>query len=147
MLKNYSAKGISVSIASILITGGFADGEFIRIEQESDNFGDVVGTDGEVTRFETGDERATITLLLMQSADANNALSQLADSDKNVPNGAGVGALLVRDRNGTAVYRASACWLRKPPNVAFGREPGPREWTFRCANLKRFDGGGNTIGI
>ncbi len=146
-VKTYDADQVTVVIAGILVNG-YADGEFIRIEQEADDFGDVVGTDGHVTRFKTGDRRATVTLLLMQSSDSNDQLSMLSNLDRNAPHGMGVGAFYVRDRNGRSVYEASACWVKKPPNIAFGREPGPREWTIRVADLKRTDGGNITpIGI
>ena len=130
-----------MSIAGIPITGGYADGEFLRIESESDAFTDVAGTDGEVTRSKTNDRRATATLSLMQTADANNLLAALAITDREAPNGAGVGAFLVRDRQGTALYQASECWISKTPDATFDREATAREWTIRIAKLEDFTGG------
>lgn len=139
--KTYDADQVSITIAGLLIDSGYADGEFLRIEQESDDFTDVVGTDGEVTRSKTRDKRATVTILLMQSSSGNALLSTLNNLDVNAPNGAGVGAFLVRDRQGTSVYRADECWVQKPPDVSFDREATSREWTLRVANLQRVDGG------
>lgn len=140
-LKVYDADQVSISIAGIPILSGFADGEFLKIEQEADDFTDKVGTDGEVTRSKTNDRRATVTILLMQSSAGNAALSALSNVDRLAPNGAGVGSLLVRDRLGTAVYSAAQAWISKPPDVSFDREATSREWTLRVADLTRNDGG------
>jgi len=137
----YDANEVSVSVAGIPIDSGYDDGEFCRIEQEADDFVDKAGTDGEVTRSKTNDRRATITLLLMQSSLGNALLSGLNNIDRLAGNGAGVGPLLVRDRQGTSLYAAAECWISRPPNVSFDREPTAREWTLRCAVLERFDGG------
>ncbi len=140
-LKVYDASEVSLVVASIPIDSGFADGDFVKIEQDSDDYGDKVGTDGEVTRFSTGDRRATVTVMLMQSSSSNAVLSALNNLDVNAKGGAGIGTFLLRDRQGTSLYNAAKCWIQKPPEVVFGREPGPREWKFRLANLKRLDGG------
>lgn len=140
-LKIYDANEVTIVIAGIPIDGGFADGEFLRIEQDSDDFTDVVGTDGEVTRSKTNDRRATVSLILMQSSSGNAVLSALNLLDKKTGGGAGVGPFLVRDKQGTSLYSASKCWIAKPPNVSFGREAGPREWKIRVADLERLDGG------
>lgn len=139
--KVYDANEVTVNVAGLPIESGYDDGEFCRIEQESDDFTDKVGTDGEVTRSKTNDRRATIAIILMQSSDGNALLSGLNNIDRLAGNGAGVGPLLIRDRQGTALYAAAECWISKPPDVSFDREPTAREWTLRCASLERFDGG------
>lgn len=140
MAKVYDANEVTLSIAGLLIDAGFADGEFCRIEQESDDFVDVVGTDGEVTRSKTNDRRATVTVLLMQSSLGNSLLSALNNIDLAAGNGAGIGPLLIQDNQGTTIYTGDACWVSKPPNVSFDRAATAREWTVRVANLKRVDG-------
>lgn len=140
-LKVYDANEVTLNVAGLPIESGFDDGEFIRIEQEAEDFIDKVGTDGEVTRSKTNDRRATVSILLMQSSDGNALLSGLNNLDRLAGNGAGVGPLLVRDRQGTSLYAAAECWVSKPPDVSFDREPTAREWTLRVASLERFDGG------
>jgi len=140
-LKVYDANEVTVNVAGLPIESGFDDGEFVRIEQESEDFIDKVGTDGEVTRSKTNDRRATVSILLMQSSDGNALLSGLNNIDRLAGNGAGVGPLLIRDRQGLALYAAAECWISKPPDVSFDREPTAREWTLRVASLERFDGG------
>lgn len=140
-MKVFDADQVSLVVARNLIDSGWADGEFIRIEQETDDFSDVVGTDGEVTRSKTNDRRATITVILQQTSSGNAMLSAMSNTDRNQPNGAGVGELLIRDRQGNTVYSAEHCWVKKPPNVSFDRTATAREWTLRVDKLERFDGG------
>lgn len=139
--KIFDADQVTLIIAGLPIISGYADGEFLRIEQDSADFTDKVGTDGEVTRSKTNDRRATASVILMQSSDGNALLSSMNNADKNAPNGAGVGPFLVQDNGGTSLYTGEASWISKPPTVSFDREPTAREWTIRIANLVRFDGG------
>ncbi|PIQ24276.1 hypothetical protein COW64_19870 [bacterium (Candidatus Blackallbacteria) CG18_big_fil_WC_8_21_14_2_50_49_26] len=133
----YSSKQILISIAGIPITGGFADGDFLRVERDTPAFGDVVGTDGEVTRNESRDDRANATLILMQSADANKVLSAMHRSDKNTPGGAGVGRFLVKDLNSDGtIHQSPFCWIMDDPKVTYGREAKALEWSIRIATLK-----------
>lgn len=137
----YDSDQVRISIAAIPITGGFADGEFVRIERETEAFTDVVGTDGEVTRSKTNDNRATVTIVLMQTAAANALLSALHNVDKAVPGGAGVGPLLIEDGNGLTLHEAAECWIQSSADVSYDREATAREWPIRVANLIDFQGG------
>lgn len=139
--KVYDANEVTVNFAGLDIDSGFADGEFCRVEQESDDFVDKAGTDGEVTRSKTNDRRTTVTILLMQSSDGNAKLSTLNNIDRLAGNGAGVAPILIRDRQGTSLFAAAEAWISKPPNISYDREPTSREWTLRVANPERFDGG------
>lgn len=139
-LKVYDSNQVSIVVCGIPISGGYADGEFVRIEQTSEDFLTVVGTDGEVTRSKTNDRRATVTLTLMQSSDSNSLLSALLNLDLLTDGGAGVGALAITDLGGTALYTASKAWISKPPTVSFDKTATSREWTIECADLVRLDG-------
>lgn len=138
-MREYDPTQITVSFAGI-VAGGFADGSFVTVANESDAFSDVVGTDGEVSRARSSDRRATVTIKLMQTSPTNDLFSAVATADEDTPGGAGVGALVIRDRNGTTVYRADEAWIQKRPDADFDRTVGPREWAIRCANLRRVDG-------
>lgn len=139
--KIYDADQVSLVFMGIPIDSGYADGEFLTIEQSEADFTVVVGTDGQVTRSKTGNRHATIMLKLMQTSSGNAALSAINNLDVSTPGGAGVGPMLVRDRQGTSLYTAVACWVAKPPNVSFDRAAGPREWTLEVGSLIRLDGG------
>jgi hypothetical protein len=136
----YDPNEVTVVVAGVPIEGGFADGTFIEIVQESDDFVDSIGADGDVTRSKTNDRRATITLTLMQSSEANALLSALSTLDVTASNGAGVGPLMIKDNQGTAKYTAEKSWVAKPPDAAFDKTAGPRAWKIRAAKLVRVDG-------
>lgn len=138
--KVYDSDQVSASLAGINLNEGTADGEWLRVERDSPAFEDVVGTSGEVTRSKTNDDRATVTLRLMQSSDVNDLLSVLYNSDKATPGGVGVGPLLIRDRQGTTLLNAEKAWISKAPDVSMDRTATAREWIIRCAQLIEFHG-------
>jgi len=135
----YDAKEISCIFAGINIESGFADGEFIRIEQNEEDFQSIVGTDGSVTRFKTNNKSAKITIRLMQGSPSNAQLSALNRVDKAQPNGAGVGALTIKNRQGSFLHTAEKCWISAPPAVSFDKTATVREWILECADLDRTD--------
>lgn len=137
----YDPNEVSAMVCGLPIEGGYADGTFIEIEQDSDDFVDVVGIDGDVTRSKTNDRRATITLTLMQTSESNGLLSALNNIDRKASNGAGVGPLLIKDNQGTTLFAAEKSWIAKPPTAGFDKTAGPRAWKIRVADLERFDGG------
>ena len=139
--KVYDADQVSMVFMSIPVSSGYDDGTFLEIEQNEDDFKVKVGTDGETTRSKTNNHNADIKVHLMQSSDGNAAFSTINNLDKLAPNGTGIGPMLVRDRSGTSLYTAAHCWIQKPPDVTFAREPSDRVWTLHCSDLVRFDGG------
>ncbi len=140
-LKVYAADEVQVVFGGVALTKGQADGEFLKIEQNEDAFTLQMGTDGEGTRSKTNNRSATLTVMLMQTADANDQLSAIHEVDKSTPGGPGVLPFIVKDNSGRALYMAETCWIKKAPPVSFGREAGPREWIFETNSLVRVDGG------
>ena len=118
--KVYDADQVKLTIGGFAIESGFADGEFLRVEQESEDFTDIAGTDGEVTRSKTNDRRATITVLLMQTSSGNQQLSALSNIDREGPNGVGITPLLIKDNNGDTLF---TLWTN---GVAVDIDPGVR---------------------
>lgn len=141
-LKVYDPDQISIIIGGHSVRG-FADGQFLNIVGNADLFSDAVGSDGDdITRTKNNDQRATITLSLMQTSDSNDVLDAIANSDQIAPNGAGVFDILIRDRGtGRAMYKADGGWINKQPDAAYDRTPQPRAWTIRVAKLIRADRG------
>lgn len=133
-------KGWTISIIGVQ-AGGFAEGEALRIEQDNDDFTDVLGADGEVSRSATYDRRATVTLRLMQTSQINSALSAIRARDLATPGGAGVGPTIIRDRLGNSMYELAESWIAKPPDVSIGTQPSAREWKIRGLMSRRVDGG------
>jgi len=142
LVKTYNPDEVSIAIGPVLIESGFAEDEFIRIEAEADDAVDYAGVDGEVTVTRSNDRRATLTVILQQTADANDGLNVLSAAFRTAPAGVGgIFPIVIRDRNGRAVYQGNNAWVLRPPDAAFGRSPGTREWKIRIAHLARVDGG------
>lgn len=69
----YDPDQITIVVAGIPIDSGFAEDEMCTYERDGDDFMDVAGVDGEVTRSKNLDNRGTFTLKLMQSSPLNAA--------------------------------------------------------------------------
>lgn len=139
-MREYDPNRFFVSLAGIPISG-WAEGEMINVDRETDDFDDVCGTDGEVTRSMSNDNRATITIRLMQTSPTNALLSILRTLDKSTPNGAGVGPFLAREIGGTTQLMAEKAWIAKSPPSSWDKTAKEREWKIRCANLIEHHGG------
>lgn len=140
--KVYNADEVTVVVGPVLVEAGFADGEFLRVEQESDDTEDVCGTNGEVAVSRTNDRRATCTIILLQTSASNDGLSVLSNLTRSAPGMAGaIVPFLVRDRNGRTIYTGEKCWIQRPPDASFDRTAQSREWTVRVPHLVRTDGG------
>lgn len=110
---------------------------FVSVEWDSPDYEDVVGSDGHVTRYNTNDNRATITLRTMQTSGLNDRLMAILAADRLTPNGAAVGGVLLADGQGRHVISAAQAWLSGPPGgLEFGKEPSDYEWVIRCADAK-----------
>lgn len=131
----------TLAVAALPITKGFAEGEFIKIERDSEGFTDVAGAYGDVARAKMHDKRATCTITLLQTAEANALLSTLYLLDENADNGAGIGPFLLKDRGGLTVHEAAECWIQKMPDVTLDTGVKARQWKIRIASLQSFEGG------
>lgn len=142
-LKHYDPVLYTIVVAGLPISTlkGYADGEFLTVEWDSDSFTDVAGTDGGVARAKMHDRRATVTLTLLQTAEANAALAALALLDSNTDNGGGVGPFLMKDRGGNTIYAAEHCWIARTPEPTLDKVVTTREWKIRVAELTGGEGG------
>lgn len=131
---------VQVSFATVPIKG-WADGDVLTVTRESDAFGTVVGVGGSVARYKTNDNRAIVTISLLSTSPVNAALSSIFLADLNAPGGAGVGAFMIVDLNGTSIYTAGNAWIQRPPDPSWSNEPRERVWTIACATIRDFSGG------
>lgn len=139
-LKIYDADQVTINLAGIPIDSGYADGEFLSLEKVEDDFSTVVGTDGTVTRSKTNNQLWNVKIRLMQTSQGNDALSALRNADLLGQNGAGVGTILIRDRQGTTLYMGSKAWIQKPPDKSFDREAKERVWSLQAVFDIQVDG-------
>lgn len=145
--REYDSDQVSLILGPIPLSdlGGFADGSFVTVKRKTASFGEVVGTDGEVTRSKLNDRRGEIRFKVMQSSAANDLLSELLISDENSPNGAGVTSFVLKDNGGSTLYAAAKCWISEWPESDFDRQAGTREWVLTCARLDPFIGANRSL--
>ncbi len=144
--KVYNPDEITIVMGPVLITDGFADGEFLRIESAAPLAQSVVGASGEVAVSRSNDRRATVTIILLQTAAANLGLSVLANLFKLSPNSAGaIVPFLAKDQNGISLYTAQNAWVMQEPAAGFDRTAQSREWQIEAANMVRIDGGNTAV--
>jgi hypothetical protein len=136
----YTPDAVTASIAGINIEGA-ADGEWLSLKMVSDQYSDVIGTQGDVARSRSNDYRADVEVTLLQTSPTNDLLSALAEADRNSLNGAGVGSFQIKDNSGRSLYYAAEAWIMKLPDVSFDRTVKERKWTIRCARLVPYTGG------
>lgn len=136
----YDANQVQVSFSGVPCDG-FADGDFLTITKEADAFTSVVGSDGNVARSKSNDRRATVEIRLLQTSLTNDLLSAIHKADLEANGGAGIGAFLVADLNGTSLYAAGNAWIKRSPDVTYGREAQERVWTLEVDVLQDFTGG------
>lgn len=131
---------VVVTFAGIPIDG-WSDGDVLTVTREADLFGSTVGVTGSVARWKTNDNRATIEISLLSTSPVNAALSAIFQADLNAPGGAGVGGFMIADLNGTSLYVAGNCWIKRPPDPSWSNEPRERRWILECATIRDFTGG------
>lgn len=144
--KTFNAKEVTLTIGGRVLSSGFADGDFVKVAMDNDDWAAKAGADGEVTRSKVNNPLATGSIFLMQTSDGNDVLSQIRSADLAAPNGAGVGQFLMRDQFGRSVVRGQ-CWVMKPPDQARGREAGTNEWKIQIVVDEYFAGGSITVGV
>ncbi len=139
-VRAYDPKEISVIVGGHAV-GGFAEGEFVRIEPNADEFADVAGSQGSVSRARTSDRRATMTIILQQTSPSDDVFTAFPELDRTTPNGGGIVSVMLRDGQGTTLVRAVEAWVMRRPDLTFSNEITNREWAFRLAEAFYFTGG------
>jgi hypothetical protein len=139
-LKTYDPNQVAVVFAGVPIKG-YADGTFITVTHTSTVFETVAGADGEVVRTKVGDQRAQVTLSLLQSSDSNDVLSALLILDENAPNGAGVGIFSMTDLSGRSLVVGAESWIVGWPEQTFDKTATQRDWVIEIANSQPLVGG------
>lgn len=132
---------VSLIVANVPIESAFGEKELVSIEREVGRWGHKVTADGVVVRYKTQNKLHLVHVKLMQNSPANDLLSTLANLDENTPNGAGIGAFLLKDNGGRSLLEGSKCWIERDPDIVIGQEPTERDWLLVVADMNRFDGG------
>jgi hypothetical protein len=136
--RTYDAAKVNVSFSGIPL-GGFAPDTFLTVERNEDAFTLVVGASGEAARSQSRNRSGRVTLTVMATSQTNDVLSALHNADEL--QGTGVGALFIKELNGTTLVSAESAWVVKMAPLERGAEVGTVEWVIECESLDTFVGG------
>jgi Bacteriophage KPP10, Structural protein ORF10 len=126
---NYSFTNVNV-IFGILELQGFAEGDdVVNVTFDTDQFTDVAGAKGDVTRTQTNDNRATVTIKLLQTSQSYKELMALYNIDRET--GANVLPMVVINKETGETLVCNNTWIMKNPDIVRGQNANAVEFTFR----------------
>lgn len=135
---SYDPKQVHVIVDGNPITG-YADGTFVEVEFDEQQWNKVTGADALTSRAKTNNYAGTITLTLLATGSGNDILSALWNRDRR--SNTGVVTTLIKDASGRTVWSAAQSWVQQMPNQGFSKETEERAWILDCANLAGHAGG------
>lgn len=138
-LAKYNPDQVVITCGGSLIQG-YADGEFITVENISPTFEDVAGTDGEVARSKSNDKRLKVVLKLLQTSQSNAVLSAFLAEDDADPAGVTF-AFSMEDALGGTVAQGPEAWIVMQPTTTMDRTAKSREWEIHVAVGARNEAG------
>jgi Protein of unknown function (DUF3277) len=126
----YSSNKVTINFGGLIIDSGRgeAGGDFLRIEQDGDDFDYKQSTDGEGVFWQLAPGKTTVTLILLQMAKSNAVLSALHIASKLA--GGMPAPLVINDSGGTGAMISSAGLISKTPDETYAQEPGTVEWAI-----------------
>lgn len=130
-LANYDSEAVDLIVCDISIADGRDKDEFVTVDQLEDSFGEEQSADGLVVRHNKHPRLFDVTVKLSGASKENAKLMSLHALDVNATNGFGIGAFLLKDRNGSTLCSSDKCWIVKPPSKGFGENVKTCEWKIR----------------
>ena len=138
----YDPNKITVVVGGKLMSG-FAEDTFVKMGRDEDMWSKVIGVDGVGSRAKTNNYGGYIELTLMHTSPSNAILQALATADEQ--NGSGAVPAIVRDNQGSTLGTAVTVWVKKIPDVEYGKSVGNRVWTLDTDNLQLAIGGNGVV--
>ncbi len=135
----YSANAVTLNFSGLNIESGRGPDEFLKIEQQADDFSHAAGIDGEGVWSEMLDKYCLVTITLMQTASGNGVLWAIHKASMLL--GGSPSPIYVEDRKGTSKLASPTALITKMPDEAWGKEAGTTVWVIGVDNPTRVVGG------
>lgn len=142
-LASYSPEDVVFLLGGAIPLDGFADGTFLTISKANPIFETVVSSDGKVCRTQIENPLYTVRLSLSSVSSANEVLTAISYADKKT--GRAKFPLLIKDNMGTSLFYASLAWIETTPDMSFGTDVTPRDWSFSCIGVTEVVGGNESL--
>ncbi len=134
MTKTYNADEVTLMVGGQSIESGFADGQFLLIEEQAPLIQTAVGTDGEVAVSRDNNRSAIITVSLMGTSDGNDVFEDMAQQNEKGP-GIGLRSLYIKDENGRSIHEGD-CLVQARPAKGYDRVAVAVQWKLFVPKLK-----------
>lgn len=135
----YSANAVTLNFATQLIESGRGPDEFLKIEQQADDFSHSSGLDGEGVWNELLDKYTLVTVTLMQTAAGNGVMWAIHAASKLL--GGSPSPIYVEDRKGTSKLADTSALILKTPDETYAKEAGTVVWVIGVNSPNRVVGG------
>ena len=136
----YDPNKVTLVVGGKLISG-YAEDTFITASRDEDMWQKIIGVDGVGSRAKTNNYAGSLTVTLLHTSPANNILQALATADEQ--SNAGAVPLQMRDNQGATLITAVTAWVKKLPDIEYGKGVGTRAWVLDSDNLQMAVGGTN----
>lgn len=131
MALTYDLKSIILIVSGVPISG-FGESDAMSWEAAEDSWEMVIGADGEATRSKINNTSGSLTITLSQTSRSNDILDVQRKLDEVI--NLGRFPVMVKDLNGTTLLVGADCWVKRRPNLTFGKRAQDREWIIDCGN-------------
>ena len=138
LYKNYDPGRISMTWNGVPVIG-LGPSTFVKCVRNEDAFKQVVGAQGDVVDVRNRNRSGVVTFTVLDASPTNDFLTVLALSDELT--GLAVGALMIKDLNGTTLVKCANARIKKFPDVEFAADGGTNDWAIQCAEIGFFVGG------
>ncbi|MBX9744275.1 MAG: DUF3277 family protein [Chlamydiales bacterium] len=136
-VRTYDPKQVIITVGGVPMSG-FADGSFLTVDRDDNQWTKVTGADGTSTRIKSNNRSGNMIITLKQSSPSNDVLSGFANVDELT--NAGVVPILVKDLSGNSIFFSATGWVKKYPSSEFGKDLANREWVLDLVDLDVFVG-------
>lgn len=135
--RNFDSNQVILTADNISV-GGRPDGAFCSFSAPDDDFGEIEGNGGDLTRFRINKRKGELTVNVMYGSEGHDLLASLAARDLRT--GRSPFPVRLADVNGGFEVTAARCYIRKRPDIEIGPEPGTLEWIIVMPDYTRTDG-------
>ncbi len=136
-IKSYNPKDTTITVGTHTVVG-FDNAQFINFEFEDDSYEHVSSADGEELRIKKNDNRATVTLNLIQGSESIEFFSNMEIADRLTDSG--VLPFYLKDIKSGDIIASEACWIKKrtPYSRSNSKEPVAVVLSVKSPDTKYF---------
>lgn len=135
--RNYNSNQVILTADNVSVDGR-PDGAFCTFSAPDDDFGEIEGNGGDLTRFRLNKRKGELTVNVMYGSQGHDLLASLHARDLRT--GRSPFPVRLADVNGGFEVTAARCYIRKRPDIEIGAEPGALEWVIVMPDYTRTDG-------